>query len=212
MRTLKKVLSLFISLAILLSALLSVTVFAQSGDVTGGEVRLDSEGHTLVLRSVVPPTCTEEGYSIYYCEICQLETNLDYTDPTGHTESDWIIDVKPTAEAPGHKYKKCMVCHTLLSEEIIPMLEHRAGDINQDGCVDNLDITALLKYLTGLDVSVDELVLDVNGDKAVNNKDLTRLFRYLSGLDVQIFGIVEEQSGSNGKIDDNGNIYLPEAP
>lgn len=62
------------------------------------------------------------------------------------------------------------------------------GDINNDGEVNNKDLTRLFQYLSDWeDVEVNELALDVNGDNSVDNKDLTRLFQYLSNWDVEIF-------------------------
>ncbi|MBR4761789.1 MAG: dockerin type I repeat-containing protein, partial [Clostridia bacterium] len=55
-----------------------------------------------------------------------------------------------------------------------------AGDINNDGAINNKDLTRLFQYLSDWEVEVNEAVLDVNGDGSVNNKDLTRLFQYLS--------------------------------
>ncbi|MBR5923311.1 MAG: hypothetical protein IKZ59_05905 [Clostridia bacterium] len=63
-----------------------------------------------------------------------------------------------------------------------------AGDINNDGAINNKDLTRLFQYLSDWEVEVNEAVLDVNGDGSVNNKDLTRLFQYLSDWDVEIFG------------------------
>ena len=64
---------------------------------------------------------------------------------------------------------------------------HTPGDINNDGKVNNKDLTRLFKYRSDWDVAVNEAALDVNGDGSVNNKDLLRLFKYLSGWNVQIF-------------------------
>ena len=216
-RALKKILGLLLSLAIVLSALMSVSVFAEIGDVTGGEERLDAYGHSLVLRSEVSATCKNQGYKIFYCETCNQEYFFDYTPMVDHTPSDWIIDVNPTQQAAGHKYIECTVCKTVLSEEVIPQLtsEHLAGDINRDGKVNNKDLTRLFQYLSDWEVEVDEAVLDVNGDGKINNKDLTRLFQYLSDWDVVIYGAPEntgDQGGTGGKIDGNGTIYLPEVP
>ena len=62
-----------------------------------------------------------------------------------------------------------------------------AGDINDDGAVNDLDLDLLFKYLTDWNVEVEESTLDVNGDGKVNNKDLTRLYQYLHGWNVAIF-------------------------
>ena len=62
-----------------------------------------------------------------------------------------------------------------------------AGDINNDGELDNKDLMRLFRYLSNWDVQVNEAALDVNGDGSVNNKDFVRLFQYLSDWDVKIF-------------------------
>ena len=62
------------------------------------------------------------------------------------------------------------------------------ADINGDGEVDNKDIVALFRYVSGVGVSVNKKALDVNGDGEVDNKDVTILFRYVSGAPVTIAG------------------------
>lgn len=69
---------------------------------------------------------------------------------------------------------------------VLNVIEYVPGDINDDGEVNNKDVTRLFQYLSGWDVEVCEKALDVNGDGNVNNKDMTRLFQYLSGWDVEI--------------------------
>ena len=63
----------------------------------------------------------------------------------------------------------------------------KAGDVNNDGKVNNKDLTRLFQYLSDWPVEVNEATLDVNGDGKINNKDLTRLFQYLSDWGVEIF-------------------------
>ncbi len=67
------------------------------------------------------------------------------------------------------------------------VIEYVPGDINNDGEVNNKDVTRMFQYLSGWEVEVCEKALDVNGDGNVNNKDMTRLFQYLSDWDVEIY-------------------------
>ncbi|MGN0443692.1 MAG: Ig-like domain-containing protein [Acutalibacteraceae bacterium] len=87
--------------------------------------------------------------------------------------------IKVTAE--GNCIAQCVVTVEESGEaEYIP------GDINNDGAVNNKDLTRLMKYLSGEEVEVVENALDVNGDGNINNKDLTRLMKYLAGEDVEL--------------------------
>ena len=84
-----------------------------------------------------------------------------------------------------------------LAEENVPMTAvsgmvtvskgYIAGDINNDGKVNNKDLTRMFQYIANWDVEVNTAVLDTNGDGKVNNKDLTRLFQYLANWDVELF-------------------------
>ena len=60
------------------------------------------------------------------------------------------------------------------------------GDINGDGEVDNKDVVALFRYVSGYDDSVNEIALDTNGDGEADNKDVVFLFRYFSGHDIKL--------------------------
>ena len=166
--------------------------------------------------ATTPPTCTERGYTTYTCENCGDSYIDDYINATGHivgewvtdtekhwhicsacgerfdeanhTESDWITDKEALPDIMGEKHKECTVCGYITERERIPALPtHTPGDINNDGEVDNKDLTRLFQYLSNWNVKVDEAALDVNGDGSVDNKDLTRLFQYLSNWDVKIY-------------------------
>lgn len=68
----------------------------------------------------------------------------------------------------------------------ITVQTHTPGDVNDDGKVNNKDLTRLFQYLSDWDVEVNEDAIDINGDGSANNKDLTRFFQYLSDWDVVI--------------------------
>jgi len=54
------------------------------------------------------------------------------------------------------------------------------GDCNGDGAINNKDIVALFRYVSGSDKETDETVFDFNKDGAVNNKDVVALFKFVS--------------------------------
>ena len=56
------------------------------------------------------------------------------------------------------------------------------GDINGDNEINNKDVVALFKYVSGADVNVVVDALDINGDGEVNNKDVVALFKRVSTL------------------------------
>lgn len=61
------------------------------------------------------------------------------------------------------------------------------GDVNNDGEVDNLDVTILKRYLAKWDgVEINENAADVNNDEEIDNLDITLLKRYLADWDVTL--------------------------
>lgn len=67
---------------------------------------------------VIPPTCTEGGYTIYTCT-CKHTYNDDFTGPNDHDFEDWIILSYPINELPGIKRKDCKNCEYFEEEEFI---------------------------------------------------------------------------------------------
>lgn len=169
------VLSISIIVSTMFSSIFSVAAISDIGDYEGGE--------ELVTKHTVGDWISNANEHWHYCTECEQDV-----DKAAHTASDWIVDTDATAETAGHKHKECTVCGYVMEEEDIPViLTHIPGDINNDGKVNNKDLTRLFQYLSKWNVEVNAQALDVNGDGKVNNKDLTRLFQYLSKWDVQIF-------------------------
>ncbi len=129
--------------------------------------------------TVTLPTCTEGGYTTYYCAHCKDSYVTNYTDALCHTIANWEHNTQ-------NYWHVCTVCGEVIETKTIPVIRQK-GDINGDGKVNNKDITRLFQYLSDWDVNVNRAALDINNDNAVNNKDLTRLFQYLSGWNVEIF-------------------------
>ena len=111
-----------------------------------------------------------EGYSFLGWSINPTDEEIMYAD------NDVVANLSGT--------KNDTVTLYAIWEENAP--EYTPGDINGDGIVNNKDLTRLMKYLAGENVTVVEAALDINGDGIVNNKDLTRLMKYLAGENVTI--------------------------
>ena len=75
----------------------------------------------------------------------------------------------------------------LIAGELLEVPQGTAGDVNCDGSVNNKDVVALFKHVSGVEIEVDETACDCNGDGKANNKDVTVLFKYCSGIAVQLY-------------------------
>ncbi|MGN1061452.1 MAG: leucine-rich repeat protein, partial [Candidatus Coproplasma sp.] len=85
---------------------------------------IEKYGHNLVHHNAKAPTCTEIGWEAY--DTCSRGDYTNYVElpATGHTASEWIVDVEPTCTADGSKHKECTVCHATLETEVIDALGH----------------------------------------------------------------------------------------
>ena len=65
-------------------------------------------------------------------------------------------------------------------------LDGIAGDANADNVVNMKDVLLLRKYMSGMEVTINEQAADVNCDAAINMKDVLILRRYLAGMETQL--------------------------
>ena len=65
-------------------------------------------------------------------------------------------------------------------------LDKQSGDVNEDGSVDQKDVTLMRRALAGWEVTINETNADVNADGSFDLKDVTILRRYLAGWDVTL--------------------------
>ena len=136
----------------------------------------------IYITTVVAPTCTKQGYTIYTCSDCGDSYKDTYTNALGHDYEETVIP--PTETEQGYTLHTCKRCGDSYKDNYTnPLL---AGDINGDGKVNMKDVTRLHQYVNNWDVSVVEAAIDVNGDGKVNMKDVTRLHQYVNGWEVDV--------------------------
>ena len=87
--------------------------------------------------------------------------------------------IRPVLVDDGGRYVEVTVSH-FSKFEVIPVQLYEIGDINQDGEVNNTDVTRLYAHLNGTNPLEDETIGDLNGDIDVNNTDVTRLYAHLN--------------------------------
>ena len=71
---------------------------------------------------VIEPTCTERGYTLHTCALCDRTMKENYTAALGHALGDWEIEIPATAEAEGLKVKRCTLCGETLVTEVLPII------------------------------------------------------------------------------------------
>ena len=60
------------------------------------------------------------------------------------------------------------------------------GDANGDGTLDGTDVTLLLQYAAGWDVTLEEQFADANGDGKIDGNDATLMMQYVAGWEVTL--------------------------
>ena len=61
-------------------------------------------------ETVVPPTCTEDGYTLYNCSLCGKTYTGNVVAAEGHVEGKWIVDLEPQIGIPGSEHLECANC------------------------------------------------------------------------------------------------------
>lgn len=78
--------------------------------------------HEKTQDTVIKPTCTEKGYTLHRCKICNAYSYKDtYTDPVGHSKIlDWQTTLRATCADDGEKVGRCRRCHEIIETVVIP--------------------------------------------------------------------------------------------
>ncbi len=103
----------------LISLLLCACMLASSAPVhASGEDALPDQSdacpHAYEAASVVEPSCSEPGYTVYICALCGDVLRGDYTDPLPHTPVE-TGELPPSCTEPGRASGTgCALCGGIL--------------------------------------------------------------------------------------------------
>ncbi len=95
-------------------------------EVIVAQTDIEALGHDIEHHNKKDATCTEPGWEVY--DTCKRDgctyTTYKAIAATGHTPSNWIVDVAATCEKDGSVYKECTVCHVELERDTTSKLGH----------------------------------------------------------------------------------------
>lgn len=78
---------------------------------TGEERTIDAKGHTEGTPVILQKgNCVTDEITEYYCAVCSALVRTDIKESTGHTLSDWEVDIAPTCTENGLAHRSCTVC------------------------------------------------------------------------------------------------------
>lgn len=170
---------------------------------------------------VTAPTCTELGYTTYTCKVCGDSYVADEIAATGHTESDWIVDIPASYTADGSKHKECTVCGTVLETGTIPMLTE-SGNTDEEGeqVVGNYIVLLTDKdgkpiFDSNISISEDDVItITLDHDRILSADDKTTVTVVTSdtneaaeGLRIVIFDT--QNNAATGVTNEVGQVIFP---
>lgn len=96
------------------------------GEILSSEV-IPATGHEWDEGKVVAPDCVNMGYTLYTCAKCGTQEKRNFTDITGHTPGEAVVERAATCSKEGLLVVRCTVCNEILSETPIAKIPHTPG-------------------------------------------------------------------------------------
>ncbi len=186
-----------------------------------GAVIANALGHDYQ-EEVIAPTCEGMGHTTYICSRCGDTYDGDYTDPTGHTPSDWIVDVEPTTDSEGSRHKECEVCgETVETEEIEKIYNQSTTDEHGEAIVGGYLVTVsdtdTKNPVAGATVTLradESLSIRLPSGRLLDYDDQTTILVQLvkdkspvSGMGIAVTD--RNDNFSSGKTDTAGQLTVP---
>lgn len=143
----------------------------------------DTADHEYEETILNEPTCTTDGVKQLICKHCN-DKKTEITPATGHDYEETVIAA--TQDSLGYTLHTCANCEFAFvdsyTEYNTEPSERTPGDVNNDGCVDLVDVILIRRYLAGgWNVTINTANADVDGDEEVTLQDVILIRRYLAG-------------------------------
>ena len=93
--------------------------------------------HYYARYSMIAPTCTQKGYTIYKCTGCGDSYDGDFIEAKGHDYESKIV--KPTCTAQGYTRYTCKTCGNTYTDHFVEAEGHKYGEwttVKEPTCVD----------------------------------------------------------------------------
>ncbi len=100
-------------------------------------VLADALGHAHI-PTVVPPTCTEDGYTIHECSRCDDDYKTDTVEMLGHDIA--FVVIPPTCTTDGYTANTCQRCKHSYTSDKVDRLNH-LPNIEAATCTDDMVCT-----------------------------------------------------------------------
>jgi hypothetical protein len=107
--------------------------------------------HEWIKSDIKKQDCFTNWVQIYYCSGCD-EEKRESIEPTGHTWSDWEIDIDPGCLTAGRRFRQCTTCYELQKEEVPAYGSHDWDDWEIDLAPDCLNPGTAIRYCKICDV------------------------------------------------------------
>ena len=186
-----------------------------------GAVLENALGHDYQ-EEVTAPTCEGMGHTTYTCSRCGDSYDGAYTDPTGHTPGDWIVDKEPTTDSEGSRHKECTSCGETLEEEPIEKIYNQSttdehGEAIVGGYLVTVSDTDTKNPVAGATVTLradESLSIRLPSGRLLDYDDQTTILVQLvkdkspvSGMGIAVTD--RNDNFSSGKTDTAGQLTVP---
>lgn len=110
----KRFISIVLSFVMMICATMPIMAFADEGTC---------EKHDLVVKKVVEPTCTKDGYTLMQCTNCSYTKHTNRVEYLGHNYKE-SINYYNRCDKPDEEVRQCTRCGLKQVAPLSPVMDH----------------------------------------------------------------------------------------